>query len=270
VKIPKKLILLNYIVKQFRGMHLGKKFPILWKFYNIFFCMIMPKKPFTFILDQNKFMVDPNEPLPHVRKWMQSYIMNENYEPETTSLVKKIVKNGDIAIDIGASIGYFSMTLSKAVGPTGKVYSFEPTREGFKYLCENRILNNAENIIAYNIAAWDKDEPVKMPKSSYATNSQWANGMPISDFLHYKGVQSVDFIKIDVDGAELWVLKGIEKLIKNSFYLNMIIEFYPKYIKAAGGNPQDVLDFLDRYFVYEVVSGDYGDDYWNYICKRKN
>ena len=62
-----------------------------------------------------KFLVDPNEPLRHVRNWMQNYLMSNEYEPVTTKIVEELVKPGHIAIDIGASIGYFSMLLSRVL-----------------------------------------------------------------------------------------------------------------------------------------------------------
>ena len=49
----------------------------------------------------------------------------------------------------------------------------------------------------------------------------------------------------------------------------MICEYYPKYIKAADGNPKEFHDILDKYFDLEIIEGDYGHGYWNYFCKRK-
>lgn len=50
--------------------------------------------------------------------------------------------------------------------------------------------------------------------------------------------------------------------------LKMVIEYYPKYIERLGLNPQEVIDFLDTYFTYEKIEGDYGGEYWNYFCVR--
>lgn len=69
---------------------------------------------------------------------MQQYILEKEYEPETTKLVESFVKKGDTVLDIVASIGYFSMTLAKCVGESGMVLSFQPTKPGFDYLCEKK------------------------------------------------------------------------------------------------------------------------------------
>ena len=152
-KIYQKIF--KIIIKPVEGKKLGRRFPFLWTTYDFFFKIVAPKKYFFHEINNMKFLVDPNEPIRHVRTWMQQYLMSNEYEPETTKLVEKLVKPGDIAIDIGANLGVISMLLSKCVGENGKVYSFEPTREGFKYLCENKLANNAKNISPYNLAAWD-------------------------------------------------------------------------------------------------------------------
>ncbi len=257
------------LLRAFGGKGLGKKFPFLWRIYDLLFRAVAPKHRFFHELEGSKFLVDPKDPIFYMRKIMQGYLTLDTYEPETTKLVREIVKPGDVALDIGASIGYFTFLLSKAVGPRGKVYAFEPTWQSFRYLCENRIANKADNVFPYRLAAWDRDEPVRMPASTFANNTQWVSGVAIGDFLSCNGVKKVDFIKMDIDGAEPWALKGIEALIKQSPQLKMIVEYYPKYIEASNGNPKDVIDLLDRYFTYEEVPGDYGDGYWNYYCQRK-
>ena len=257
------------IIKPVEGKKLGRRFPFLWRTYDFFFKMVAPKKYFYHEINNMKFLVDPNEPLKHVRTWMQQYLMSNEYEPETTKLLEKLIKPGDVAIDIGASIGVFSMLLSKCVGDNGKVYSFEPTREGFKYLCENKLANNAKNVCPYNLAAWDKEDLVQMPMSSYSINKQWANGVAIGKFLSDKGVTKVDFIKMDIDGAEPWAIQGLEEIFLNNPKLKMICEYYPEYIEASNGDPKLFHDLLEKYFTLEIIDGDYGDGYWNYLCHRK-
>jgi FkbM family methyltransferase len=254
----------------FRGLGLGKKYRFLWTIYDAVFRIFAPKKPFVFQLNNYNFWMNPNEKVKHVRTWLQNYILQGEYEPDTTKLIEKIVKKGDTVIDIGASIGYFSINLSKIVGEGGKVFSFEPTREGFRYLCENKNLNDCKNIYPLNLAAWDKNEIVKMPKSDFAINAQWANGVNISDFLKNNyNIEEVNFIKMDIDGAEPWAIKGLADLIEKSKNLTMICEYYPKYIQASNGDPKFFHDMLEKFFHLEKIDGDYGDGYWNYLCTRK-
>ncbi len=81
--------LFKLLLKPVKGKRLGKKFPFLWKTYDTFFKILAPKKPFHHVINNAKFLVDPNEPVKHVRTWMQQYMMYDDYEPETTKLLEK-------------------------------------------------------------------------------------------------------------------------------------------------------------------------------------
>ena len=74
---------------------------------------------------------------------------------------------------------------------------------------------------------------------------------------------------IDVDGSEPRVLKGLIKTFERNPQLKLIIEYYPEVVKKLGNNPKDILDILDKYFIYNQVKGDLGKDYWNYYAIRR-
>ena len=109
-----------------------------------------------------------------------------------------------------------------------------------------------------------------MPKNSLQLeNVQWCNGVSISNFLESIGVNKVDFIKMDIDGAEPWAITGLERIIQKNPNLKMICEFYPKYINSAEGDPEFFKNKLLKYFNVEIIDGDYGEGYWNYLCLPK-
>ena len=64
-----------------------------------------------------------------------------------TALVKRIVRNGDIVVDIGAHIGYYTLIFARLVGPKGKVFAFEPEPNNFNLLIKNIKINGYKNII---------------------------------------------------------------------------------------------------------------------------
>ena len=74
---------------------------------------------------------------------------------------------------------------------------------------------------------------------------------------------------MDIDGAEPWAVKGLIQIFKNNPNLKMVCEYYPKYINASNGNPEEFLNILKEYFNLTIIDGDYGDGYWNYLCERK-
>ena len=192
------------------------------------------------------------------------------WEPETTKIVKQVVKPGQVAVDIGASVGYFSLLLARLVGKEGRVISIEPTSGNFKYLRHNIEKNGYHNVMGYKVAAWDKREMVGVMPHSFT--KEFVQGVPVDDILESNGIEKIDFIKIDVDGADLKALKGLERTIKRSPTLKMTCEYYPKYLAMAGENPNEFIEFLKKYFDFEVIKGDYEDDHtdhWNLFCVRK-
>jgi len=241
-----------------------KVFPF-WYVYDFLYRLKTKDKVFIHEVGGQKFTIDLTDFRFSIRVIMYNYLLLKEYEPETTKLVKQIIKKGDTVIDIGASFGYFSLLTSKLVGDEGKVYAVEPTEMGFNYLCRNRIVNEAWNVKPYKMAAWEKEEPVFVPLNAEGSNRIWAHGMRIDELVKGK----VDFIKCDVDGAEPQVLKGLTKIFENNPNLKMVFEYYPKYIKMAGGDPDEVMMMLDKYFKIEKIPGDYGDNYWNLYCQRK-
>jgi len=191
------------------------------------------------------------------------------WEVNTTKLIKDKIKKGMVCLDIGASIGIFTLQFSRLVGETGKVYSFEPTEMNFNYMCDNIVLNGFEDrTMPFKMAAWNKKELVRMPKCS--DKPVWVNGVGVGEFLLDNfGVKKVDFIKVDVDGPEPDVLEGLIPVFENNPQVEMIVEYYPKYIKDAGCDPEKFMRILNKYFTYEVIPDDYSHGCWNYYCKRR-
>ena len=215
------------------------------------------------IMDGHKFLLKIDEKNQAMKEILDNMLLIGEYEPYSTKLVKEIVKEGDVAVDIGASIGHFTMLLARQVGKTGKVYSIEPTNNQFPYLLENIKANGYEDRVeALQIAAWDKNEIVK-PQVNAGHEGE-IQGRVLDDLLP----ERVDFVKMDTDGAEPRVLKGLEKTIERNPQLQMVIEYYPKYVQNLGGRIEDVDEILDKYFIKEKI-GDYGETYWNYYCKHR-
>lgn len=222
------------------------------------------KEEYLRIFNGHKFYLNLYEKDKALDEIYKDFMLHGTYEPHTTKLIESIVKEGDIAVDVGASIGYFTLLLARLVGENGKVYSIEPTENQFQILEKNIEINGyKERIQTWNFAAGDKRDYVNIQANASHKNPVMA--IVLDDILPEK----VDFIKIDVDGSEPYVLRGLIKTIEKNPQLKMVIEYYPEYIEKLGGNPQDVMDILNTYFILEEIKGDYGGKYWNYYCKRK-
>lgn len=276
--------------KGYRSMLIGYllyKLPFFKKLKNIIFIDKLLKLPYKLKphwwlnMDGHKFFM--NEGDASMRAILKDYEIIANrkihenryleqwektWEPETTKIVKDLVKPGMTCLDIGASVGYFTLLFSRQVGPTGKVFSFEPTTNQISYIKKNIKKNGYEKIAkVFHMGAFDVHDEIGMPV--HAPIKYKVKVGPVDDVLEAEGVSQVDFIKIDVDGVEPRVLKGLIRIIERSPNLKMMIEYYPKYIEQAGCSTQEFMDIINKYFTYVIIPGDYTDGCWNYLCTKK-
>ena len=219
------------------------------------------------IIDGHKFTIKDGEKSPVVNGILNDYRLVKSWEPNTQELIKKEVKEGDVCVDIGASMGPISLSLARQVGSIGKVIALEPTERCFNYLCMNIKANGYTNIFPYKVAGWNTNELVQVPCNDF--NPIYANGVNVSDYLDKLGIKKVDFIKIDVDGPEPRVLRGLIPVFEANPKMKMVIEYYPKYIEGADCDPKEFMDILNKYFNHSIIEGDYGDGYWNFFCTAK-
>lgn len=129
-------------------------------------------------------------------------------------------KEGDVVFDVGAYVGDTALWFSRSVGHRGKVYAFEPEPENFKKLKLNLERNRTQNIVPLQLALSDDEgEMIISGGGGGATVANDVNGIPvmvttIDKFVEDNNITRVDFIKMDVEGHELNVLKGAAETIK--------------------------------------------------------
>jgi len=143
--------------------------------------------------------------------------------------------NGDILIDAGACWGDSSLFFAHSVGPNGRVFAFEFEPENQEIIKKNLALNpnmsGRISIIPY--AVWDvSGEKIGYASHGPATSllkeqnlSQTAATMAIDDFISQEGIDRVDFVKMDIEGAELKALQGAEKTLRR-FKPRLAISLY--------------------------------------------
>lgn len=168
--------------------------------------------------EDGTFIIFPNDAI------AQHLKSGKPWEPHFKTVVQHLVKEGDTVIDCGANFGYNSVIMGKQIGLTGKLFAFEPQRIIHQQLCGNMILNNIYNANVYNIALGDEEGFTRMNPVPY--DLDWVNigDTSIGDGGDVVKINTLDnywfdepdFIKIDVQGYELFALQGGEKLIKQS------------------------------------------------------
>ncbi len=235
---------------------------------NLARCLVAEFEPVNEDLGQyyrisqgSRFFVDFNERDPALHQIMQDFMLHGEYEPHTTKLVKELVKEGDVCLDVGASIGYFTLLMAKKAA---LVVAVEATKNQATRIARNVDANKLKNVALYNVGAWSSEKEITI--NANASQTEKAHAQTIDSLI---GV-AVDFVKMDIDGSEPEALKGMEETIKRSPNMKMVIEYYPKYIRKLDLNPQDMLDFLDKYFTYVRIGGDFeGEEYYNLLCTRR-
>ncbi len=146
------------------------------------------------------------------------YILGK-YEPEVTGTMRKLTHRGDVVYDIGAHAGYLSMYLSKLVGETGEVFSFEPSHHNRELLARNSLSNKLTNLVILQYAVTDTRGNVRFVTSvpSYDShivrNGERENtfivpSITIDEFIASGQGLPPKLIKLDVEGEEQKVLEG--------------------------------------------------------------
>lgn len=183
------------------------------------------------------------------------------HEPETTNYLKTNVKPGSTVVDIGANVGYFTLLFARLVGDSGRVIAFEPDERVFPILKENVRMNNYHNISLDRRAVSDCDGQQKFFISSHLSRSGLTarrNTKTITEVETVKldnlNLEQVDWVKIDVEGSEISVLKGMKSTISKNPDIRLIIEFVPEHIIGSGYSINEFFDLLDGFDFYGLDS----------------
>ena len=234
--------------KSSRGYGLGKKGPIkiILKLMNQFFRA-------EIVSVHGHKMILPG-------KGFDEYSTLGVYGEFDTSSVENLVHEGDFVVDVGAAIGYYTLILARAVGPNGLVFAFEPKIERFKILKKNIEINGYSNVILENKAILPSEiEPtffniknsqggVRLVKNSEKNNVSLEpvkiDVVDLDTYLKkYTAKNEISFIKIDVDGPELFVLKSGRSILNNK-HLKILIEWDKDLSRKSDCNPDEIIDLL--------------------------
>lgn len=167
------------------------------------------------------------------------------FEPSTVQRFKEVVKLGMTVIDIGSYLGYYSIIASRLVGPSGRIYSFEPNPESFFYMYRNVVANHCGNVVAYRKAVsfqggnrnlYINREDVTRTSLFPRTGTGRSILVESTTVDEVVGSKEVDVVKIDVEGAELHVLTGMERTIRGNPGLILFVELNPASLQEAGAS----------------------------------
>lgn len=190
----------------------------------------------------------------------------------TIFVLKNFVKKDDVIFDIGANIGEYTLYAASFINSNGKVYSFEPVQSVFNILKQNVDLNShlRNKIICVNKGLGNKkailpiyDEQNNINEGLFSIHQKnFIQSKKIQDieidtldnFVNENYIDRIDFIKIDVEGNELYVLQGAESCLKK-LQPKLLIEMSEKNFNAAGYTKQDIFNFLESlgYLIHLIL-----------------
>lgn len=186
-----------------------------------------------------------------------------DYDTALIRNLKSLFKKDDVVFDIGANVGYYTIAFGRSLYPNGKVFAFEPVAGNFTCLKNNVELNNMQSICSiYKIALGEEGGTIKMSlETKGSTNAYLVKGefvaqkqvytenvsiYRLDDWANDNNVNKCDFIKIDVEGSEVFFLKGAEQFIKKHKPI-IFGEFNSWFLQKYG------LSFMDAWKILEPI-----------------
>jgi FkbM family methyltransferase len=167
----------------------------------------------------------------------------------------KYIRPGMTVVDVGANQGLYALLFAGLVGPEGRVLAFEPDPELFASLESNCRRNAASNLQLYNYALGAESGGKTLYRSrvhsgdnrlAKSNHVDWFKEVPVkvTALDQLLGPTRVDFIKIDVQGWEFEVLKGMDRVLQANPEVRIYFELWPFGLRQAGCEPLQVFDYL--------------------------
>jgi len=202
-----------------------------------------------------------------------TFFFKRPYEENEWRFISKFLKPGMTFFDIGANQGFYTLLAAKMVGPGGKVFAFEPVPSQIKKLKRNIKINCFHNIITEQLALGSEKGSANMYACLNGAESLSSLRLPSEDgrvqkkviqvpittldnYVYKSNISSIDFIKIDVEGGELDVLKGGINVLKN---LRPIFMCEVQDIRTGqwGYSASEIFKFLKNYNYswFRVIAG---------------
>lgn len=234
---------LNAFVKLFFGLRLGKRFPLLKTIYVRLYEWLLPQRT-TILGQQLRFH-------PQDRVLTLDALSNQGFERYELTLFQALLRPGDVVLDLGANIGYYTTIAAAGVGPTGQVYAFEPDRENLVILTENLRYNGHTNVtvvpcgvgaepgqLQLYVCEENRGDHRLYPVAAESRKSYTVETIALDTFWPELPPRSTPprptLIKMDIQGFEYFALQGMRRYLQQTPDLILFTEFWPQALMQAG------------------------------------
>jgi FkbM family methyltransferase len=189
--------------------------------------------------------------------WKAIYVFRDRFfeisDPELKFL-RLVLKPGDVFVDAGAYHGWYALVASQLVGEAGLVLAFEPNPEAYTTLEQNVAINDGRNIRTFNLATDangtaclyhgpDDQSPSALAYGPGGVGHSVVTAKRLDDLLTETGIEKVTLMKLDVQGAEIKVLRGATKILRQS-RPTLIVEVDPHAAQLLRVSAREAWDML--------------------------
>jgi FkbM family methyltransferase len=229
------------------------------------FCRTFPENVLTATKDGRKLSVS-------FRDWVDDHIyFLGTYEPFCTQVVSRHILPGSVCFDVGANIGWYTTLFQSLCGSQGEVHSFEPVPSTFEELRCNVGLNPTRaNVHLNQFGLGDEIRDIEIylfpdDPSGHASLSAAGNInakaiktkiSTLNTYLTERRISRVDFVKVDIEGAELMFLKGATRLFEQKTPPVILMEMSPETSDRFGYQPNDLIQFISGHATYDFFALD--------------
>ena len=204
-------------------------------------------------LDEHTIFLNPND-----KVCIETYADVDSYDPGSTAILKKLLKKDMNVINIGANIGYFTLLAAREVGPQGKIFAFEPFPKTVELLQKNVDVNGYSNVDVVPMAVSDKTGTAKLSVGGSSLHNVISSRIitemslitvpqtSVDDFMSQKEL-SINFVVIDAEGSEPFILNGMAKTIEKNLNMVIMIEYNPFTLELAGSTIENFMNVIANY-----------------------
>ncbi len=179
---------------------------------------------------------------------------SREFETSTSTILKRELHEGQVVLDIGANVGYYTCVLAQHVGSAGKVFAFEPGRNNLRMLRKTVKANGCTNVMVVDKAVSDTSgsadffehgaqSSIDHKQLSHLQAKDQVETITLDEY--FSPDQRIDFIKLDIEGSEGKALRGMKRILSGN--VTLIFEYFPGLLQKAGEDPRTLLQYLEGF-----------------------
>jgi len=197
-----------------------------------------------------------------------------DYKKDSIGVLIDQLNQGDVFFDIGANIGFYSFLASQKVTEMGRVYSIEPSFREYTRLINGIVKNRCSNIVPFNLALSQENREHVFVISSFHTGlNKLQNSInqteakilcstfKLDTLVNSLGIQYINLLKLDVEGAEYMVLQGMQETLHAKKIGKLVVEITDRFLLEFGSSKSRLYEFMTSLGYMPLVnSGDWQYD----------